>query len=99
MKQSGIGAKKDRRTYAVLYVTTIRFVWENRRKSINGKGAEDDMAAKIDKKNCTGCGKCVEVCPVAAIKVEKEKAVVGSDCVECGACVGECPSGAISIPR
>jgi ferredoxin len=57
------------------------------------------MAAKIDKKNCTGCGKCVEVCPVAAIKVEKEKAIVNNDCVECGACVGECPHGAISIPR
>ena len=55
------------------------------------------MAVKIDKKNCSGCGKCVEVCPVSAIKIEKEKAVVNDDCVECGACVGDCPNGAISL--
>ena len=63
------------------------------------KEIEDSMAAKIDKKNCSGCGKCVDACPVSAIKIEKEKAVVSDDCVECGACVGECPNGAISLPR
>ena len=57
------------------------------------------MAAKIDKKNCNGCGKCVEVCPVNAIKIEKDKAVVSDECIECGACVGDCPNGAISLPR
>ena len=57
------------------------------------------MAAKIDKKTCSGCGECVEVCPVSAIKIEKEKAVVNDDCVECGACVGDCSTGAISLPK
>jgi ferredoxin len=56
------------------------------------------MAAKVDKKKCTGCGICVDICPVQAIKIEKEKAVINDDCVECGACVNECPNGALSIP-
>lgn len=57
------------------------------------------MAVKIDKDKCTGCKNCVEVCPVEAIKIENEKAVVSDECTECGACVGECPSEAISLPE
>ena len=56
------------------------------------------MAIKIDKSKCTGCQNCVEVCPVNAIKMENEKAVVSDECTECGACVDECPSEAISLP-
>jgi len=56
------------------------------------------MAAKVDVKKCTGCGTCVEICPVQAIRIEKEKAVIEDDCVECGACMYECPNGALSIP-
>ncbi len=53
----------------------------------------------IDTGRCSRCGKCVEACPVSAIKIEKEKAVVSDECVECGACVGECPNSAISLPK
>jgi len=56
------------------------------------------MAAKVDKKKCTGCGTCVDICPVQAIKIDKKIAVINDDCVECGVCVNECPQGAISIP-
>lgn len=56
------------------------------------------MAAKVDVKKCNGCGTCVDVCPAQAIKIKKEKAVIGADCVECGACINECPQGAISLP-
>jgi NAD-dependent dihydropyrimidine dehydrogenase PreA subunit len=55
------------------------------------------MAAKIDSSKCTGCGACVEVCPVDAIKLDNGKALVGDECVECGACVNECPNGAIEV--
>lgn len=57
------------------------------------------MAAKVDKEKCTGCGACVEVCPVNAIKIEKDKAVINDECVECGVCVNECPNEAITISK
>jgi ferredoxin len=57
------------------------------------------MAINIDKKKCTGCGDCVDVCPVEALSVKNKKAVVDDDeCIDCGACVNTCPEGAISLP-
>ncbi len=56
------------------------------------------MAATVDAEKCTGCGSCVEVCPVEAIKVENDVAVVSEDtCTECGLCENECPTEAISV--
>ncbi len=55
------------------------------------------MAVRVNKEICIGCGRCQDVCPVEAIKLEGGSAVVGDDCAECGACVGECPSGAINL--
>lgn len=57
------------------------------------------MAVKIDKNKCTGCKSCIEVCPVSAIKIENEKAVVSDECVECGVCIDECSNEAISLPK
>jgi len=57
------------------------------------------MAAKVDKEKCTGCGVCVDICPVEAIKIENDKAVISDECVDCGACVNQCPQEAISIPE
>jgi len=57
------------------------------------------MAVKIDKDKCTGCGDCVDVCGVNAIKIENDKAIVNEECVECGACVNQCANEAISLPN
>jgi len=56
------------------------------------------MAVQIDEEKCTGCGACVEVCPVEALQLEDEKATVSEGCVECGACIDECPNEALSLP-
>ncbi|NSW91713.1 MAG: 4Fe-4S binding protein [Firmicutes bacterium] len=55
------------------------------------------MAAKINGSKCNGCGACVDVCPVEAIRIENGKALVGDECIECGACVSECPNEAIEV--
>jgi ferredoxin len=50
---------------------------------------------------CTGCGRCVEVCPHAVfVKAEGEKKVRVTDsdlCMECGACKQNCAFGAIEV--
>ncbi|MDY7010120.1 MAG: 4Fe-4S binding protein [Planctomycetota bacterium] len=56
------------------------------------------MAVKVDIEKCTGCGSCVDVCPVEAISLNDGKAVIDEDtCTECGLCVDECPEEAISL--
>ncbi len=47
---------------------------------------------------CNGCGRCVEVCPVEAIRLENGKAVVDVyACNGCGACIPECEPGALDL--
>jgi ferredoxin len=55
------------------------------------------MSINIDKNKCIGCGDCVDVCPVEALSIENEKAVVNDECIDCGACVNTCPEEAISL--
>ena len=55
-----------------------------------------NMAHKIDKDVCVGCGSCKEACPMDAIKADGDKFAVDADaCVDCGACESACPTGAI----
>jgi ferredoxin len=49
---------------------------------------------------CVGCGACAEICPVDAVRMEGDRAVVDTDwCIGCGVCAGVCPADAISIVR
>lgn len=49
------------------------------------------MAYKISDE-CIACGACVDGCPVGAISLDGDKAVIDSDaCIDCGACAGTCP--------
>jgi Fe-S-cluster-containing hydrogenase component 2 len=54
------------------------------------------MAVKIDKPTCIGCSACVDVCPVQALSMVDDKAVVDENCIDCGACISTCPVSAIS---
>jgi NAD-dependent dihydropyrimidine dehydrogenase PreA subunit len=55
------------------------------------------MAAVVNKDTCTGCGACVDTCPVDAIEMDGDVAVVSDACIDCGQCVDECPVEAISM--
>ena len=55
------------------------------------------MKAVVDEGICIGCGQCVDECPVSAINLENEKAVINDACIGCAACVETCPVGAISM--
>jgi len=51
----------------------------------------------VDRQECTGCGICVDVCPVEAIAQVDGAAQIDTDkCTECLTCVDECPVEAIS---
>ncbi|HCX72269.1 MAG TPA: ferredoxin [Candidatus Cloacimonas sp.] len=55
------------------------------------------MAVKINKETCIGCAACVETCPVEALSMQNDKAVVNEEeCIDCGACVDACSVGAIT---
>lgn len=50
----------------------------------------------VDKEKCTGCGTCIEECPVGTISMVDEKAEINMDnCIRCGTCHGSCPEGAV----
>jgi len=48
---------------------------------------------------CTGCGRCVEVCPHAVFAMNGKKAAISDRdmCMECGACARNCAFGAIAV--
>ena len=65
---------------------------------------------RIDIEPCTGCGRCVQVCPVEAMSLvsandphrpKREKAKLDTDtCLGCGLCVRACTVGALRLePR
>jgi NAD-dependent dihydropyrimidine dehydrogenase PreA subunit len=51
----------------------------------------------VDEDNCTGCGDCLQVCPVeGAVVFQQAKAVINHDlCTGCAACMSACLEEAI----
>ncbi|HOG16904.1 MAG TPA: mercury methylation ferredoxin HgcB [Syntrophales bacterium] len=54
---------------------------------------------ELNSEKCTGCGRCVEVCPhqVFALTGKKTGLVNLDACMECGACAKNCPAGALQV--
>jgi len=53
----------------------------------------------LETERCTGCGRCVEVCPHGVFSVTRGQACIADHdaCMECGACARNCPEGAIDV--
>jgi len=47
--------------------------------------------------NCIGCGKCLSVCPEAAIDLDRPSRVIPEKCTLCGKCVEFCYAGALNM--
>lgn len=48
---------------------------------------------------CNGCGRCTEVCPAKALRVEQGRVrLIHTNCDYCGECEAACPTGAIACP-
>ena len=68
-----------------------------------------ELYRAIETGACTGCGKCVDVCPVEAMGLvsasdpkaprRKKARVDARTCLGCGVCVRSCPSRAITLAR
>ncbi len=50
----------------------------------------------INAKTCTGCGTCVEKCPVEAVSLAPHH-INTSRCIACFGCVNNCPAGAMEM--
>ena len=50
----------------------------------------------VNKKKCTGCGKCVEACPFG-VMVKAEDSPVSSKCIACGICAKACPADVLEV--
>ncbi len=53
----------------------------------------------VDKDKCTGCGECVDVCPVSVYEMKDGKSdpVNEDECIGCESCVEACPVEAITV--
>lgn len=63
---------------------------------------KDVVTLGLDQARCTGCGRCVEVCPhnVFAIRStngRKAEIIDRDSCMECGACAKNCAARAVSV--
>jgi NAD-dependent dihydropyrimidine dehydrogenase PreA subunit len=90
-------------------VRSDRGIFNNQEKVINENNSEKELLNNLQLKSkkmnlpkvnpdiCTGCGICIENCPVQAIELIDDKAFINeSECTNCRLCESVCPVGAIS---
>jgi len=81
------------RTTVFLKGCPLRCLW-----CCNIEGQKTGSQLKVTAADCNGCGRCVPVCPVNAITLEREGDMLRVDrekCMDCGVCVNVCYTGAL----
>ena len=63
---------------------------------------KDVVTLNLDSSKCTGCGRCVEVCPHRVFAIEntngRKAEILNKDsCMECGACAKNCLAEAVTV--
>lgn len=52
----------------------------------------------VNPEKCTGCGACIDTCPMNLFKISKGKAtVIKGECLGCKACESVCLAKAIKV--
>ncbi len=56
---------------------------------------------ELNVENCTGCGRCIDVCPHNVFEMaDRTVRVLSYDrCMECGACMMNCAFGALTVSK
>ena len=57
------------------------------------------VSLSLTSEKCTGCRKCMEVCPHNVFDFDDQKARIAEKdlCIECGACALNCPAEALKV--
>lgn len=56
------------------------------------------ISPSVSKKRCTGCGKCIKVCPAGAITTSDKMAKINPEkCIGCSECIVTCPEESIHV--
>ena len=61
------------------------------------------VSVKIDEEKCTGCGTCIDTCPVEVFELQEKEGktlsvvVAEDECIVCRACEVQCSEEAIEV--
>jgi uncharacterized Fe-S center protein len=83
------------------FVVGFGGVIKNIAMGLAAKGGKLEMHSltkpTVKKDKCDKCEACLSVCPVDAIEITEQSAVISKSCIGCASCIEVCPEGAIRI--